>query len=270
MSSSSPFITVSPLGEIIGFGQESGETFKGAWERMLELHRKMQLKMDLDILIKRFYFGLLPLYQNALDTMVGETFYEHDTEKAYKILNGLAQFPQEDKTGVLTRLDKIEESLKDLTLDHHIKEPPHVELKNDWEPFIEISIGSEKFRAYCDLGSTMSIMPKIVFDLLKIDGMVDYPVFHFHADGTIIKSVGIINVEITMQNKNIPTTFMILTKSPSNIVLGRSFLKSNGGFINAKYGFMKFVAPINRKFFFPIKKEDPTERVEDFNIFGNT
>ena len=30
-----------------------------------------------------------------------------DTEKAYKVLNGLAQFPQEDRTGVLTRLDKI-------------------------------------------------------------------------------------------------------------------------------------------------------------------
>ena len=255
MSSSSPFV-VSPLGEIVNFEQESGEAFKVAWERILELYSKMQLKMNLDTLIKHFYFGLLPVYQNALDIMVGETFYKHDTEKAYKVLNGLAQFPQEDRTGVLTRLDKIEESLKGLTLDHHSKEPLHVELKNDWEPFVELSIGGEKFRSYCDLGSTMSIMPKVVFDLLKIDGMVDYPVFHFHADGTIIKCVGMINVEITMQNKNIPTTFMILTKSPSNIVLGRSFLKSNGGFINAKYGFMKFVSPINRRFFFPIKKED--------------
>ena len=107
MSSSSPFV-VSPLGEIVSFEQESGETFKIAWERMLELYSKMQLKMNLDTLIKHFYFGLLPVYQNALDIMVGETFYKHDTEKAYKVLNGLAQFPQEDRTGVLTRLDKIE------------------------------------------------------------------------------------------------------------------------------------------------------------------
>ena len=92
MSSSSPFV-VSPLGEIISFEQESGETFKVAWERMLELHSKMQLKMNLDTLIKLFYFGLLPVYQNALDIMVGETFYKHDTKKVYKVLNGLAQFP---------------------------------------------------------------------------------------------------------------------------------------------------------------------------------
>ena len=84
-----------------------------------------------------------------------------------------------------------------------------------------------------------------------------------------MKSLGI-DVEITLQNKKIPATFMILENSPSNLVLGRSFLKGNGGFINAKYGFMKFIAPINRIFFFPIKKEDPTERLGDFDIFGVT
>ena len=73
MSSSSPFV-VSPLGEIISFEQESGETFKIAWERMLELHNKMQLNMNLDTLIKHFYFGLLPVYQNALDIYGGRNF----------------------------------------------------------------------------------------------------------------------------------------------------------------------------------------------------
>ena len=36
MSSSSPFV-VSPLGEIVSFEQETGEAFKVAWERILEL-----------------------------------------------------------------------------------------------------------------------------------------------------------------------------------------------------------------------------------------
>ena len=84
--------------------------------------------------------------------------------------------------------------------------------------------------------------------------MVDYPVFHFHTNGTIMKSLGIIDIEITLQNKKIPATFMILENSPSNLVLERFFLKNNWGFINATYGFMKFIAPINRRFFFPIKK----------------
>ena len=101
--------------------------------------------------------------------------------------------------------------------------------------------------------------------------MVDYPVFYFHSDGTIVKSMGIINdVEVTIQDKVVPINFMVLAKSPNNIVLGRSFLKSNGGFINARYGFLKFNAPINRRFFFPIKKDDPAERMGDFDIFDNT
>ena len=151
----------------MGFGQEIGETFKKAWERALELHRRTQPKMELSILIKKNYFGLLPSYQNALDIMVGEPFFTFDTEQAYKILNGLAYFFLVDEAGVLSRLDNIERPLNDINLSNHAKEQPLVELKNDWEPFIEIIIGSEKFHAYCDLGSPMSIMPKIVFDLLN-------------------------------------------------------------------------------------------------------
>ena len=72
------------------FEQKSGETFEKAWGRILELHRKVQPKIDLGILIKKFYFGLFSIYQNALDVMVGETFCEYDATKAYKFLNGLS------------------------------------------------------------------------------------------------------------------------------------------------------------------------------------
>ena len=42
-------------------------------------------------------------------------------------------------------------------------------------------------------------MPKMVYDLLKLNNMVDYPVFHFHSGATIVKSMGIINdVEVTI------------------------------------------------------------------------
>ena len=43
-----PFNVASPL-EIMGFGQETGETFKKAWDRVLELHRRTQAKMELSI-----------------------------------------------------------------------------------------------------------------------------------------------------------------------------------------------------------------------------
>ena len=101
--------------------------------------------------------------------MVVEPFFTFDSEQAYKFLNGLSYFSLVDEAGVLTRHDKIERSLNDINLSNHAKEQPLVELKNDWEHFIEIIIGSEKFHAYCDLGSPISIMTKIVYDLLKLD-----------------------------------------------------------------------------------------------------
>ena len=93
MSSSAPFMVIPPLGEIITFEQKNGETFRKAWMRMTELHRWYKPKMDLGVLIKIFYHGLLSMYQNALDVMVGETFSDYDAVKAYKILNGLLIFP---------------------------------------------------------------------------------------------------------------------------------------------------------------------------------
>ena len=79
--------------------------------------------------------------------MVGETFSEIDSMKAHNILSGLSIFPMVDETGRFAKLDKIEKSIDDLTLSHNLKEQPLVELKNDWEPFIEINIGDEKFCA---------------------------------------------------------------------------------------------------------------------------
>ena len=60
-----------------------------------------------------------------------------------------------DETGVFSKLDEIEKSLNELKLSQNHKERPLADLRNDWEPFIEINIGSEKFLAYCDLGSTI-------------------------------------------------------------------------------------------------------------------
>ena len=83
---------------------------------MLELHKKVQPKMDLGVLIKFFYYGLFSLYQNALDIVVGETFSEYDAAKAYKILNGLSIFPVIDESGMITKLENIEKTLDELTL----------------------------------------------------------------------------------------------------------------------------------------------------------
>ena len=66
-------------------------------------------------------------------------------------------------------------------------------------------------------------MPKMVYDSLKLNNMVDYPFYHSHADGTISKILGRVNVQVRIQNKLVPIDFVVLSRSQRNIVLGRSF-----------------------------------------------
>ena len=88
----------------------------------------------------------------------------------------------------------------------------------------------------------MSTMPKVVFDALNFGDLFDYPFNHSHADGSTSKIMRRVNdVQVTLQNKTTMTDFLILeSKAQENIVLGRTFLKSVGAFINAKYGFIHF------------------------------
>ena len=58
-----------------------------------------------------------------------------------------------------------------------------LEIEDDWEPFIRISIFNQDFLAYCDIGSMVSTMPKTVYDSLKLESMVDFPFYHAHANG---------------------------------------------------------------------------------------
>ena len=140
-------------------------------------------------------------------------------------------------------------------------------MKNDWESFIKIEIDHQNFLAYCDLGSTASIMPKVVYDSLTYKSLVDDPFYHSHANGTISKILGRANgIPVVFRNKMFPIDFIILEKFQGNIVLGRSFLKAAECFINVKYGFMKLNSSINRKMFFPCKvKDNIIEGSNDFD-----
>ena len=66
----------------------------------------------------------------------------------------------------------------------------------------------------------------------------------------------VIDVQVKLRNKTVTTDFLVLESCPQeNIVLGRSFLKSAGAFINAKHSFIHFCSPTNRRFKFQIKEK---------------
>ena len=127
------------------------------------------------------------------------------------------------------------------------------ELDNYWELYIKIWIENQSFIAYCDIGSMISTMPKMVYDSLKYENMIDHPFYHPHADGSISNiMVKVKDLQVSIRNKVTPVDFMIMEQgNQGNIVLGRSFLKIVGCIINVTFGFISFYATIRGKFAFP-------------------
>ena len=103
----------------------------------------------------------------------------------------------------------------------------------------------------------MSTMPRMVFDALNFGDLFYYPFYHAHSDGSCSNIYKRINeVQVIFHGKTTLADFAVLeSKAQANIVLGRSFFRSIGGFIDVKKGFIRFRSPIKRKLFFPLKNK---------------
>ena len=76
----------------------------------------------------------------------------------------------EKTNGILDRLDKIENILCNLNLnemEESSKNYKTLEIYGDWEPYVDIEINDKRFLSYCDIGSMMSTMPRMVFDTMN-------------------------------------------------------------------------------------------------------
>ena len=166
--------------------------------------------------------------------IAGGNFLKCEETRALDVINGLfsllVNYHRFD--AIMGRLDEIEKKLDTLSLKE-VERPTQcgqdlLEIEDDWEPFIRISIYNQNFLAYCDIGSMVSSMPKTVYYSLKFESMVDYPFYHAHANGDVSKIVGKVNnIQVHFKNKNTLVDSIILeSTTQGNIVLGRSFLKS--------------------------------------------
>ena len=81
----------------------------------------------------------------------------------------------------------------------------------------------------CDLGSSISIMPKKLYDALDLGPLKDYDLNVNFLDATSHTPLGKIDDTLIMVNDNyIPVDFIIMDldfKLPCPIVLGRPFLR---------------------------------------------
>ena len=81
----------------------------------------------------------------------------------------------------------------------------------EWEPTIKIKIKDHECYALCDLGASVSTIPKTLCDILGFHDLDDCSLNLHLADSTIKKAMGRINDVLIVANRNlVPVHFIIL------------------------------------------------------------
>jgi hypothetical protein len=101
-------------------------------------------------------------------------------------------------------------------------------LEDGWEPIIDMDVNGFDCHALCDLGASISIMPRKIYDMLDLPPLekcyYDVPI----ADVAKKKPLGRINdVLIVVNNNLVPVDFLVMDvecNASCPIILGRPFL----------------------------------------------
>src|ERR1044071_8829665 len=248
--------------EVLDFHQKTGENMKKAWDRISEAHEAYMPWLPIRIVLRNFYFGLFKWCKHSLDLIAEGDFLECDESRALEIIHGLSGYFVYD--GFDTFIDiiaTIEKRLDALVLKEvESLNPPKediLEIENDWEPFVRIAISNKNFLAFCDIGSTVSMMPSFIYDSLYLASMDKFPSFHEHSNGDISEIQGRLkDVQVMFLKWSVEIDFAIMKTKRGNIVLGRDFLRAMKGFIDIGKGQIRLRGKEKGTYLFPRKNKD--------------
>jgi hypothetical protein len=123
--------------------------------------------------------------------------------------------------------------------------PP--KLGDVWIPKVLVTIGKETHHALLDLGSSVSILSKNLYDVLELRNIEKCSTTLTLADDTITHALGkVSDVMVELHMTFVPVDFLIMdmgNKTSSPIILGRPFLRTTGAVIDSKEGNVKFQFP---------------------------
>ncbi|XP_039797571.1 uncharacterized protein LOC120662503 [Panicum virgatum] len=126
---------------------------------------------------------------------------------------------------------------------------------------INCSIGTQHFgNALCDLGASVSIMPKVVFDKLNFTHLTPTPMHLQLVDSSVRYPEGIAeDVPVRVRDYFIPVDFVVLDMEISKetlLILGRPFLSTAGAHNDVGVGEIRFnINGKEEKFLFQPKKK---------------
>jgi hypothetical protein len=123
-------------------------------------------------------------------------------------------------------------------------------LEDGWDPIIDMHVNGFDFHALCDLGASISIMPRKIYDMLGLPLLercyFDVPL----ADVAKKKTLERINdVLIMVDNNLVPIDFLVMDvefNASCPIILGRPFLRTVGAIIDIKEGTIEYQFPLKK------------------------
>jgi hypothetical protein len=126
--------------------------------------------------------------------------------------------------------------------------------QGDPAPTIPCSVGSVMFeKALCDLGASVSVMPRDVFEKLHLLELEPTATFLELGDNSILYPLGIaVDVPVKDGHYFIPIDFVVLEmgeREKPPLMLGRPFLKTVGATIDVSKGEIKFIINDKRSSF---------------------
>ncbi|KAK1613235.1 hypothetical protein QYE76_036908 [Lolium multiflorum] len=123
-------------------------------------------------------------------------------------------------------------------------------LEDGWEPIIKMKVKDFDCNALCDLGASISVMPKKIYNMLDLPPLKNCYLDVNLADHSTKKPLGKVdNVRITVNNNLVPVDFVVLDiecNASCPIILGRPFLRTVGAIIDMKEGIPFFIDNIIR------------------------
>ena len=123
-------------------------------------------------------------------------------------------------------------------------------LQDGWEPIIKMKVNNFDCNALCDLGASISVMPKKIYNMLDLPPLKNCYLDVNLADNAIKKPLRRIdNVCIMVNNNLVPVDFVVLDiecNASCPIILGRPFLRTVGAIIDMKEGNIKYQFPLKK------------------------
>ncbi|KAK1619360.1 hypothetical protein QYE76_024877 [Lolium multiflorum] len=123
-------------------------------------------------------------------------------------------------------------------------------LEDGWEPIINMKVKDFDCNALCDLGASISVMPKKIYNMLDLPPLKNCYLDVNLADHSTKKPLGKVdNVHIMVNNNLVPVDFVVLDmecNASCPIILGRPFLRTVGAIIDMKEDNIKYQFPLKK------------------------